>query len=422
MRLGRTALALLLTAAVAIAGGAYMLDAKSSKRVGDIRSTPKAAPVQASIPAHRLALPATHPAVAVAPPGADARKGRVQVDPERAYTHFRVGNNSVLAIFADGTSMWLGTSGGIVRYDTSTHEFATYDVRNGLLSNGVLYLGKLHGKIAVGTYGGGLSLLNAATQEWVHYGVADGLGDGFVYDVLEIPGGDVWIATGAGVNRVRGGALKDPAKWELYTVENTGGGLPNNRVYRIAAGKGDGVWLATRGGLARFRNAKWENWTHANGLGAPDDGVKREVVLNNNPLNSPPPHTGQAQGARVADARLPINPNHVAALQVSKDGSVWAGTRGAGLARFDGKAWTNYSVAEGLPSNQISTLNFDRNGRLWIGTRNGLALYQNGKFHVMTTAHGLLADSVFAVTTIGNGDLWVGGSGGVAHIRRPELN
>lgn len=418
MRLERTTLGLLLIVVVVL-GGAYVLDAKSSKRVLDVGPTPIAAPAPA-LPDFHPPLPASHPAVAVPPPGANARKGRVQVDPARAYTHFRVGNNSVLAIYAEETVMWLGTSGGVVRYDTNSHEFATYDARNGLLSNGVLYLGKLQGKIAVGTYGGGLSLLDQGAQEWEHYSSADGLGDGFIYDALELPGGDLWIATGAGVIRVKGGALKDRAKWEVYTVESTSGGLPNNRIFRIAAGKDDSVWLATRGGLAKFRNGKWENWTHAQGLGISEKGATSEVAFNLPHL--PPQNAGQTQDKRSVDARAVINPDHVAALEVGKNGIVWAGTRGGGLARFDGKTWTNYSVADGLPSNQVSTLNFDRNGQLLIGTKNGLAVLKNGKFQVMTPAQGLLGENVFSVTTTRNGDLWVGGHGGVAQIRQPVVN
>jgi hypothetical protein len=52
----------------------------------------------------------------------------------------------------------VGTSGGVVRYDTKNDSFKFFDTKDGLLSNGMFYVGKIKGRIAVGTYGGGLSL------------------------------------------------------------------------------------------------------------------------------------------------------------------------------------------------------------------------------------------------------------------------
>ena len=63
--------------------------------------------------------------------------------------------------------------------------------------------------MAVGTCGGELSLYDAGTQKWDHYNVPHGLGDAFVYGVLEASNSDIWIATWSGVNRVRGRALDD---------------------------------------------------------------------------------------------------------------------------------------------------------------------------------------------------------------------
>ncbi len=60
--------------------------------------------------------------------------------------------------------------------------------------------------------------------------------------------------------------------------------------------------------------------------------------------------------------------------------------------------------------------------RLWIGTKNGLAILNNGKFQEMTTAHALLAENVYSVTTTKDSGVWVGSFGGVAHIRQPALN
>ena len=62
------------------------------------------------------------------------------------FTHFRVGNKNVKRLFVDGDFVWVGTSGGVVRYDTRTDDYKLFDVKSGLLSNGVFHVGKLDGR------------------------------------------------------------------------------------------------------------------------------------------------------------------------------------------------------------------------------------------------------------------------------------
>ncbi len=51
----------------------------------------------------------------------------------------------------------------------------------------------------------------------------------------------------------------------------------------------------------------------------------------------------------------------------------------------------NYTVKNGLPQSQVSTLLEDKNGYLWIGTHGGgLARFDGREFKVYTTLDGLL--------------------------------
>ena len=376
------------------------------------------ASAQTPAPVHPPMSGVPHPPVAQQPV---EREGKVTVDPAAKFTHFRVGNKNVKSIYIDGTVVWVGTSGGVVRYDTKDDSFKLFDARNGLLSNGMFYVGRVKGMIAVGTYGGGLSLLvDEKTNKWKTYNIPEGLGDAFVYDVLTASNGDIWIATWSGVNRVRGGHLDDRSKWDLYTVENTKGGVPNDWIYGLAEGKNGDIWLATEGGMARYANKKWENWNHAKGLGAPSAKVKEDIAFKNDPGKQSTHHAKQKQEMGLQGVDVAYNPNYVVSLEVDRQGGVWAGTWGGGLSRFDGKRWVNYTTAEGLPGNHVFMLHADANGKLWIGTNNGLSYYQpeTGKFaKALTTADGLFANNVFAMGSSAKGDLWVGSFGGVAHLR-----
>ena len=352
---------------------------------------------------------------------APAQQGSVaNVDPDAHFTHFRVGQRNVKAIFPDGDVLWVGTSAGVIRYDTTNEEYRLLDTRTGLLANGVFHIGRINGRLSVGTYGGGLSILNEAEDDWRIYNIPDGLGDGFIYDALQLDNGDVWIATWSGANRVRGGDLDARDTWDLYTVANTDGALPNDWVYALHAGNNGEVWFATEGGLARFKDEAWQNWTHEDGLGADYELVREQIEFDMDPGEYSQHHARQKVEMGLETISVAYNPNYIVALDVDNDGVVWCGTWGGGLSSFDGEKWRSYTVADGLPGNHVFMLHVDPAGELWVGTNNGLARLRNGEFTRFTTADGLFSNRIFSMATADDGSKWVGSFGGVARIARLE--
>lgn len=376
-----------------------------------------------SMQAGEASLAPAHPAGVPGSPGLPPQSGQAHlnsaVDQNAKFTHFRVGERNVKQILADGDTMWVGTSGGVIRYNIKTDDYKLYDTRSGLLANGVFHLSKLDGQMVVGTYGGGMSILDESTQQWKTYNIPQGLGDAFVYDVLKADNGDIWIATWSGANRIRQGKLDDRDSWDLYTVENTNGGLPNDWVYGLAMGKNGEIWMATEGGLARFKDGEWDNWNHEQGQGADYALVKDQIQFTNDPANYSKHHTRQKSEMGLEQINVAYNPNYIVALLVDDDGSVWAGTWGGGLAHFNGTAWENFTVSDGLPANHVFSLHRDSAGRILVGTSNGLAVRDNdGSFKVFNTADGLYSNVVFSMATADDGSSWIGSYGGVARIAK----
>ena len=344
--------------------------------------------------------------------------GKSAADANAKFTHFRVGNRNVKSIFAEDDKVWVGTSGGVIRYDPSNDDYRLFDVRNGLLANGIFHVSRWkENKMLVGTYGGGLAIYDEIEDKFEIFNVPEGLADAFVYDVLVMPDGDMWIATWSGANRVKGGRLDDPSAWETYTVANTKGGLPNDWVYGLDLGKDGEVWFATEGGLARFQHGQWNNWDHKNGQGAKYELVKDDNSFKTDPATMSSHHARQKVEMGLENVNTAYNPNYIVALEVDKNGTVWVGTWGGGLARFDGKTFKNYTVKDGLASNHVFMLHEDRNGVLWIGTSNGMSKFSDNGFSTMTTADGLFSNTIFSMDTQKNDTLWVGSFGGVSRIK-----
>lgn len=70
--------------------------------------------------------------------------------------------------------------------------------------------------------------------------------------------------------------------------------------------------------------------------------------------------TGQEQG---------LPENSVCCLIEDREGSIWVGFEGTGLARWLGRTgWASWTKAEGLSHEHVRVIQGDRSGTLWVGT------------------------------------------------------
>ena len=62
-----------------------------------------------------------------------------------------------------------------------------------------------------------------------------------------------------------------------------------------------------------------------------------------------------------------------------KAGNLWFGTSAEGVYRYDGKLFTQFTMADGLKCNSVSSILEDKTGNIWFGTRDGLCRYDGKK-------------------------------------------
>ena len=106
--------------------------------------------------------------------------------------------------------------------------------------------------------------------------------------------------------------------------------------------------------------------------------------------------------------------NTVTAITQTPDGYLWLGTLN-GLARFDGVHFKVFGKAQGLPNTRILCLLLDRQGRLWIGTEGGgVAREEHGSFTTLNTKNGLASDVVHAMTEDNLGRIWLATTAGLS--------
>ncbi|MEO8673211.1 MAG: two-component regulator propeller domain-containing protein [Tahibacter sp.] len=77
--------------------------------------------------------------------------------------------------------------------------------------------------------------------------------------------------------------------------------------------------------------------------------------------------------------------------------------------------------ARQLPNPAVYELNTDNRGRLWIGTRGGLAIYQDGQVSTPATFAPLARLQINAIVPQPDGDVWIGTSDGLFRFRNDVL-
>lgn len=84
--------------------------------------------------------------------------------------------------------------------------------------------------------------------------------------------------------------------------------------------------------------------------------------------------------------------------------------------------WVNLTTVDGLPDNHVFCVLVDGT-RIWVGTENGLGLYENGAWKVFRPADGLAHQAVLSLALDKRtGDVWAGTMGGLSRISAGRID
>lgn len=86
----------------------------------------------------------------------------------------------------------------------------------------------------------------------------------------------------------------------------------------------------------------------------------------------------------------------------------------SGLKKFDGSNWTQFQTTNsGLPDNRVNTIKQDDIGRYWVGTSNGLAIY-DGSWTVYNQANSGICSNNIRAIEFESDTVWIATSQGVS--------
>jgi len=369
------------------------------------------------------------------------------LDPHRSLDHYGhqtwrtdsgLPQNTVHSILQtrDGY-LWLGTDGGLVRFDGI--DFLTFDAENTpqLESDTVYDLEEdASGALWISTAAGLLSYRNGA---FAAYTTAQGLPAPTVWFSYQDRQHRIWAITPAGpaflngkkFAAVVGAQAAGPLNRHALAEDATGtlwlGGssglfaidlrpatprLARHLLNGVAVGaveldpQGD-LWIGTGEGLERY----------ARGALAPVSILPaRTEVTALDPDAAGGMWLGTPSGVvhMVNDrASLPLRPNGPGVDRFFRDrqGVLWITTE-RGLFRLAGNQLQSFAPDSALAGNRVLSMYEDREGNLWAGTDSGgLNMLRDQSFTTYTTKDGLSGNLVRCVLQTSTGELWIGTDG-----------
>ena len=262
-----------------------------------------------------------------------------------------INNNFIWSFEEDNSNnLWIGTSRGVNIQNpvTKTYHYLVHEPGNiktiaGNEVRALLYSEK-ENCMWLGLYGTGVDCYDFKTGEIKHFipnPRPNSISNIYVNDLLEDKNGNIWIATGKGLNYLN----PNTSEIKIYEhIPNDSNSLSNSIIISLFEDVDGFLWVGTDNGLNKF---------------IPEEN-RFEKYFNNSDF-------------KIADRTIFY-------IYQDKSKRFWLGTSGGGLVRFDAqtKAYRVYTVADQMPNDIIYGILEDDDKNLWFTTNRGLV-----KFYVI---------------------------------------
>jgi ligand-binding sensor domain-containing protein len=292
----------------------------------------------------------------------------------KQFSRFRVSletnASKVISLYEDYEgSLWLGTHAGLYRFRGDG--FVSYGVHDGLYGSFVFGINNdSKGNLWVCSETRGV--YEMIDNQFVNYNEKNGLASNHTADCLGWPDGSVFIGTQGGLSRIQNGAITNYGKKD---------GLISDSVNCLLRDKKGNLWIGNGNGITRWNGQKFESFSFPKG-------------------------------------------NNTAAqtwfLMEDRNGLLWVGSYLGGLFTFDGTRFEAMHTKLGLKSDSYLTLREDKQGIIYIGSLDGVYIYDGKKITHLGESDGLNSDLVYAsVIDADDHYFWIGTNQG---LNRFDLN
>lgn len=319
-------------------------------------------------------------------------------------------SNRIMALYEDDeAALWIGTeTGDIVRFRNGAFEiFVSGDdtTNNVVLS----FLIDRRGDLWVGQTLGLRRFQAKRSDSGEFYPFDQG-----ITSIVEDADGDLWFGRSGGVIGWREGK---------FTAYPTGDLKSTSHENIVKADSSGDLWSVTESGFGRldggqFRLLLGNRLTQTRYLSAIAADRRNQVWIG---YYETVYKFGANELLETYDVSS-LTTGGIRSMMFDREENLWIGTNSDGLIRLTPRKLDTLSTADGLPHDEIMTIIEDAGGDgVWIGAV-GLTHWRNGRATVYKKENGLPANRITALRFSADGTLWIGTLSGLASLKYGQIS
>ena len=355
-------------------------------------------------------------------------------------------SDRVLALFEDPKGqLWAGTQDGIARFDPASGDFTALTLPPGPARQRMVkaIVGDGANGMWVATWGG-LQHVDGASGAVTLY-THDrqdpaSLGSNDLNALARDAQGGLWIATWpGGLDYLAPGATR----FAHYRIDTPQAPDAKRNIARSLYFAADGtLWIGTENGIVTWNSA--QPWSARQHIASPSSritmlygdrngavwaGTMAAGLLRWDKGSSKPAHYMH----RANDAHS-LQSDHIRAVLHDRGGIMWVGSYTNGISQvnlnsrgFERVIPFDSAAHDLLRDNAIRSIDSAPDGRLWLGSNTGIALFDPAEGAVIRSYRStpkrpgaLSDDTVYSLYQQPGGPLWVGTAAGLNRLERPD--
>ena len=250
-------------------------------------------------------------------------------------------------------------------------------------------------------------------------------------------GKELWLASPLGATVA---SIPVDGRSGATTYYSDNSAIISENVLSVAVGKGSLRWFGTDKGISAFQHDTWLTPAYQRkypeymfrefpitAMATSPGGDSLYVATKGAGVsriyrNDVDAISGASEYAQWGPIQIPSD--NINCICIAPDGTQWFGTD-RGVARHIGNEtldnWFSLRHRDGLVDNFVQSIAIDHRGRVWIGTKGGVSIFENNSLRSITKEDGLSSNNILCISVDKEGVVWLGTDAGVTSYSEGEF-